>query len=586
MPDNNTDLEGMLHDAESVPVEPFLKFRPSAEERRRRWSEFMRDTSTDLAQKMALVAFDMEALKDAEDALFSRAEDAEGEQRELFLRHLEQFQRVHFESLVQEVAQQTGADPAQIANKNTRTPEQEKALIEATNRRQLARIDAFWNSNYMTVFGILQNTKSIFDPDPAEIANYPGFDADDYDFWNIKESFVWYYLTTRPDLRPSAECTMTKEEYDSFEKELIKAFNKFEAFLLDYYGDKQKVIDSEDDEYINAIKAYVKHENPANADEIIKVITRKIDSLNYPVDKVNNNIWSLLATPPQDGQVGMHMEKRGSKKTVLSLYSIDFSKVEELIEASGGKITRQLSQYDKRVCIAAASLYNSGQTVFSFTRLYEAMGNTGRPGSNDFAKLETAIKKLEGAIIMLDNQAEVDAGYKYPSFKYYGSIMPLEFVKAEIDGVTVDAAIHLFREPPVITFARQRKQCTTVALKMLQSPLNKTENTLAIEDYLIEYISRAKDERKGFKEALNKLQRIKVENRTEKDEQRIEELKEQLKKPIRLLTATIFKKANITSGATQKRARETTIPTLLNHYKDNGFITGFTKDKFGYSITV
>lgn len=386
---------------------------------------------------------------------------------------------------------------------------------------------------------------------------------------------VFYYLALHPEIDPRGAGIFDVDENKAGLLEVFAQMDTFYKANRDFLQDEQAFL-----------TAFLEHANPKDAEKLIKVVTRKIDSLDYPIDKVNSNIWGLLGEMPKNGQIALHMEKRGSKTPVLTLYSIDFSKVEELIEASGGKITRKLSQYDKRVCTAAASLYNSGQSVFSFTRLYEAMGNTGRPGKSDFDKLEAAIKKLEGAIIMLDNKAEVDAGYKYPKFKYYGSLMPLEFVKAEIDGVTVDAAIRLFREPPVISFARQRKQFTTVALKMLQSPVSKTENTLAIEDYLIEYISRAKDERKSCKEALNKLQRVKVENRTDKDEQRIDELKEELKKPIRILISTIFEKANIPRGGIQQRAKDTIIPALLNHYKANGFITSYTSDKKGYSVTV
>ena len=520
----------------------------------------------DKAQSMAVIDFYMEALKDPEDALV-KAEAPDY----IFAAYAEKRMR----AFAQMISEQTGADPEQIINPETRTEEQQKLLVELSGRSMMQRFQAYLKSNFASAKILLMDIAK----EAGEGIYLPIYDTtatpeDMQGLLDVPHMAALYFFALHPEIDPQGQDGFKNDEN---KKELFGIFARMDEF---YRGNRDFLQNEQ-----TFATAFIKADNPENADKVIKVVTRKIDSLDYPIDKVNSSIWSLLNTPPEDGQIALHTEKRGSKNPVLTLYSIDFSKVEELIEASGGKITRKLSQYDKRVCTAAASLYNSGQDVFSFTRLYEAMGNIGRPGKNDFAKLEAAIKKLEGAIIMLDNKAEIEAGYKYPSFKYYGSVMPLEFVKAEIDGVTVEAAIHLFREPPVISFARQRKQFTTVTLKMLQSPVNKNENSLAIEDYLIEYIARAKDERESIKKALSGLQRKKAENRTEQEIQRIDELKKELEKPIRIKLATIFEKAHIPAGGTQARAREATIPKLLKHYKDNGFISDFTSDKNGYSIT-
>ena len=76
--------------------------------------------------------------------------------------------------------------------------------------------------------------------------------------------------------------------------------------------------------------------------------------------------------------------------------------------------------------------------------------------------------------------------YKYNHFRYDAALLPLERMQAIVNGQTVDSAFHLFREPPLITFAKERKQVTTIERKVLQTPISKTNQNLLIEDYLLE----------------------------------------------------------------------------------------------------
>ena len=357
--------------------------------------------------------------------------------------------------------------------------------------------------------------------------------------------------------------------------ELFDIFRKMDAFY------KQETFEKVD-AFIDAFLA----EYGQDTKPIYHGKSKRITSIGYPLDKVNSSIWGLLQLPANNGQIGFHVEKRGSDNPLLILFSIDFSAMEEAITESGGKITRNLSNYDKRVCMAAGSLFNDGQDIFSLKRLYMAMGNIGSPGKSDNEKMKAALTKLNGAQMTLNNSAEIDAGYKYPKVDYHGSIAPNEFVTAEIDGVITDSAVHLFREPPILSFARQRKQCTTISLKTLQSPISQTETGLAIEDYLIERIAREKKDLEIKKRTLNKLQRKKADNRTIEDIQRIETLKDEIKKPVRLLRTTIFEHARISTEKKPRQRAAVTITKLLDHYTETGFITCYTSDKQGYDLNL
>lgn len=216
---------------------------------------------------------------------------------------------------------------------------------------------------------------------------------------------------------------------------------------------------------------------------------KRADIVHYPLDKVNSKIWNLLKEDTQ-GQLTFAMENKTDKRkgrNIDLLYSIDFNDLGKDIT-----ITKRLLPFDKRVYIAVSALFNAGNTTIALTQIYYAMGYTGRPGTNDLEKINNSITKMMGAKIYVNNTDEANQ-YNYPKFVYDGALLPIERVSAVHNGQLVDAAINIFREPPVITFARQRNQITTIAVKMLQSPVSKTDANLQIEDYLIERIAQAKN---------------------------------------------------------------------------------------------
>ena len=231
--------------------------------------------------------------------------------------------------------------------------------------------------------------------------------------------------------------------------------------------------------------------------EYPEATARRASIVQYPVDKVNSNLWTRIQGTDSGGQLKMwplKVEKDGSEKELSILCAIDFSDLED----AGVKITKRLMPFDKRVYIAISALYNAGNKIISLTQVYYAMGNTGKPAAYQIQKIQDSITKMSGARVYVDNTQEITV-YKYPRFKYDGPLLPIERATAIVNGKIADAAIHIFREPPVMTFARQRKQITTITVKALQSPISKTDANLLIDDYLIERIAHAKNGRQPKK---------------------------------------------------------------------------------------
>ena len=274
-----------------------------------------------------------------------------------------------------------------------------------------------------------------------------------------------------------------------------------------------------------------------------RAAVKRAEIVEYPLDKPNSIIWNLLEEDTR-GQISFNMAKYGSKQQIPAYYAINFDEL-----GSDITITKRLLPFDKRVYIAVSALFNAGNNVITLSQIYYAMGNLKRPSGQQLKKINDAITKMTGARIYFDNEQEA-AKYKYNRFKYDGSLLPLERGTAIVNGQLANAAIHIFREPPLITFAKQRKQITSIDINLLQSPVSKTDANLKIDDYLIERISKAKNG-KG--------------------------------KNCRILLKTLYDHADITTKKQKQRAPEK-IEIYLNHYQQRGFITRFTMAKDGITI--
>ena len=281
-----------------------------------------------------------------------------------------------------------------------------------------------------------------------------------------------------------------------------------------------------------------------------KITATKTKTVEYPLDKPNTYIWDLLQVD-KHGQIEFNLAKYGSKEIVPAYYSINFDGLSDEL-----KITKKLQPFDKRVYIAVSALFNAGNNVITLSQIHYAMGGITRPGGNILSKINDAITKMTTARIFFDNEREAEK-YKYNHFKYDGSLLPLERGTAIINGKLANAAIHIFREPPLITFAKQRNQITTIDIKLLQSPVNKTDDNLRIDDYLIERISRAKN---GTGRSCRILYKTLYEH------------------------AGIADKPKTDTERQQKKRAPEKIKKYLDHYQKTGFISRYTVEKDGLTI--
>ena len=280
-----------------------------------------------------------------------------------------------------------------------------------------------------------------------------------------------------------------------------------------------------------------------------QVNNHKLTDYFYPLDKANFNMWNrnggkrllkLDFTPESQ-------KKKYKDEPLITPMFFDYDKLKKTFPTVKG----ELNPYDKRVYFAAGSLWNKGAALITYKDIYHAMGYRGKIGASDQRKIEESLKKMSALPIKINNEREANALGGYPHFEYFGVLLPLEGMKVITKGNITEAAVRLFREPPLLTFARERNNITTIKTELLQSPLSKTDENLRIEDYLLYRIARVKKKRK-------------MET---------------------ILFSTLYENTNITGKMQKKRAHEK-LERYLSYYQETNFIKRYELEKDKINIWV
>jgi len=471
------------------------------------------ELNTTIAKQVAKMQYLIDFFKSPEDALLKYG----GLRTGLY----EIWYRQHFDELVNTVAKQTGADPEQIADIDKRTEEQAQLLVFEAARQEIARMDKFSKSVYMSAI------EAISDAEEENRAKLTDTSVE-----VASTAALIFFALHGIDPRAAGRLNKTAAA------EVIAIHNS----LTDYL---EKNPDSTLEQAIEKTAIEIT-KKPEEAKRIIFKVTNEI---NYPLDKPNHIIWDMVqdAVKSDGGQLkfDINTSKKGSNKDAVIIYGIDFSALENI------QIARQLTLFDKRVLISAGALFNAGNEYITPTQIHYMMGNDRKPNARDIQKINDSLTKMGAARLYIDNTKETKAYKGYSHFKYDASLLPFERVSAYINGKFADSVIHLFREPPLLSFARERNQITTIDRKLLASPINKTDANLRIEDYLLDRIGRMKNHKNNA--------------------------------PRRMLFKTIYDHCRIATVKEKQRAPEK-ICRYLDYYKQCNWIKDYTKENDGITI--
>lgn len=464
-------------------------------------------------------------------------------------------ERAKFEEQVKRAAEITGGDPEQIRDPDRRTPEQHEAILQAGAEATIQRMMSFFSSNYYQVYDSL--------PDPTEAEPQDGISPEDWAA-TIKGLSTAYFFATHPDIKPTEIPPAVQPGQLAEAAEILHRMDHFTA-------EQQHLSRSKGDEsapHISTIfSMFISAENPEpeRAAEIRQIIAAPPEGLTFPLDIVTSALFKggeipesrkvkgKLDATKHDSKTGKMTSKKGTQLQETSRaeikYVIYFGDAE-----NGLTFSKQLTPYDKRVMLAAAELFITGNPVFTASYLYRQMGYGSTFNAEDKRKITESMEKLATTRITIDNRAEA-ALYNYPAFlRQTRYLLNVNTTEAIVRGKLAEAAFELKEEPVLLQFARARKQVTYIPRAVLESPrgFSKTDENLAIEDYLLRRISQMKRDKTG------KISR-------------------------RILFSTIFENAGIKDKQRKIRAKKRII-LLMEHYVDTDYIYAYDDDQDGITI--
>lgn len=205
-------------------------------------------------------------------------------------------------------------------------------------------------------------------------------------------------------------------------------------------------------------------------------------------DKVSNAIYGLWGTQVIPGKnTEVNLANRRSKKKLSALVNIDFT--DDAINIMG---KRELTAYDREVHDAIVTLYvDGGNELITPQMIYRAMtgDDNARLASKQQESISNSINRLLYSRLILNASKEDALAYGYGSFKYEGAIIIGEKLTATtVSGNVVSEVIRILREPVLYTYASKKNQIGRFAIKLLDSPVNKTEENIILQSFLYRHI--------------------------------------------------------------------------------------------------
>ena len=428
-------------------------------------------------KNIARVSFKIDYLRSPEDAIMYHGE-------QLPPGAMKAYQRKHFSDLVQIAAEETGADPEQIADKARRTPEQDRLLTEIAGRMQIARFDAFFSSRYVNALAVLDPVQGEFEritrsSEPAagqaEAQETAFSEIGPFDY--IKAQAVLYFFATHEELKPTEAGKLTEAQ----EKELRQIFGKLDSFYVEKDIDGAALNELQ---YIftGLFSEFIERENPAKgAAEKIFAELNLLQSISPAAHTMPNNALMnalqnkgiIEAPETAQGWDLIVAHQKGRRKEITAFTMVTYDPGETGVTVTGANLT----EYERQVSDALISLWiaadrESLPPVFTPDMVYRSMpGGSEKASPQQKGAITRTIEKFRRLHVKIDATEEMrkrgligpTATYKQDAF--YISATHAEY-KAKNGGQLVNA-YKVETEPIILTYAKMTNQLLTVPSKYL-----------------------------------------------------------------------------------------------------------------------
>ena len=217
--------------------------------------------------------------------------------------------------------------------------------------------------------------------------------------------------------------------------------------------------------------------------EDVQIRTTRPDTMLVPTSKLVNEAFLGDLYPGTGKKVNVQKKSLAKKSPVYTLISIDIEEMKNQGVTIQGR--RELRPYDQEVHDAITSQYvEGGNEYITDSMIFDTI--SGKEGATLNPKqreaISNAITKLMFSHVKIDASEEAKK-FGLEKFVYDGYLLPAERVTVSLNG-TITECIHLFRTPPLYDYAEKRKQIGRMDVKLLNSPVNKNEETIALQGYL------------------------------------------------------------------------------------------------------
>ncbi len=237
-----------------------------------------------------------------------------------------------------------------------------------------------------------------------------------------------------------------------------------------------------------------------NIEEAIKVIkdsenilTKTPKTWITPLGKVIDLAFNGEGKLYNDKLIGVKINSHKSKKEILSAANLNFD--DRRIQITGKK---ELTSYDREVHDAIVTLYvGEGNEYITPQMIYRTMTGNKNTKLNPKQKnsiLNSIEKMIYSRIKIIASKQECEA-YGFDEFSYDGALLFAEKLTATMKGTSTEA-YHLLKEPVFYTYANKKNQIERLNIKLLDSPVNKNEETIVLQGYLYRRILAMKSSKK------------------------------------------------------------------------------------------
>ncbi len=476
--------------------------KKNGKRKRTKLADFLQDDQFNVADKIDFVKFSVDSMIDFEDTLSARIERSKSDLfRGTLKTILERHEKTEIENIAKAVANQTGAPLEQILNKETRTPEQQTAMLEESARRQKNRMLFFLDSNYAKALQTLDEVNTPFDKEEDPLV------------MGIKEFYLYYYFATHPVVDPLKPALLNDSNLDL--EALVSQYKRFVTFFISYFGSVKKAVSFQHsssewsvdgNEWTKALEDFIVAENPADAQEIIEHLSSVLPE-KYVIP--NNKLANTMTKDIIDiGRITLEESKKGAKKLVETTCILTYEG--DNVHLSG---RQPFTEYDRNVYDAVSSLYVYGDPshVVTAAQVYRAMTgltDTEKPTSGQLAAVTRSLDKMRFIRARIDCTAEFQARrITLNSQQINGGeidtyLLTADAVKVQAGGQTVKA-YRIIKTPILYEYAAAVNQVLTLPASTLDikelnpdgsagARLPNTESRILIKGYLIRRIEGMK----------------------------------------------------------------------------------------------